>query len=373
MSRHKIALAVQGFQGGGAELIMITLANEFIEYGFAVDYIVERDIGPYRDMLSPKANKIVLLSDESNKYMALLYAFLRLRRYLKTTDAAVVITAIRKINALCVLAKMLTKTGAKLCVREDDTLNFETRRGRIQEKIIMGILRFLYPKADCIITNSLSVQNDILNLSVKLDKNKVFMIYNPIKIPAFIAPAKRKGIIAAGRLTYKKNFTDLIAALPLVLERYSDMTLTILGEGEERAALERQIDELGLRGKVFLAGFVSDPFSRYAAAEVFVQTSLWEGFGNVLVEAMACGAPPVVYDAKGAMREILADGKYGILTPVGDRKALCAAICAQLENPTPSHLLQVAVARFEPCAVAGRYLEALGLSAANGAKGANSD
>lgn len=159
----------------------------------------------------------------------------------------------------------------------------------------------------------------------------------------------------------KKNFPDLIRSINLVKERYPEVSIDILGQGPEQEKLQKIIDELGLANSVNLVGFVDNPYEYYASANVFVQTSLWEGFGYVLAEAMACGTPVVAYDSKGAMREILDNGKYGLLTPVGDLQALANAIIQQIEQPTPACLLAEAVQRFNVDIIANQYLEALGV------------
>jgi glycosyltransferase involved in cell wall biosynthesis len=107
-------------------------------------------------------------------------------------------------------------------------------------------------------------------------------------------------------------------------------TLCILGEGAERAALERQIDALGLSGRVLLPGFVADPDPWYASADLFVLSSDYEGFGNVLVEAMEHGVPIVSTDCDFGPREILEGGRWGRLVPVGDPKSLALAMADSL-------------------------------------------
>ena len=159
----------------------------------------------------------------------------------------------------------------------------------------------------------------------------------------------------------KKNFPDLIRSIVFVKKKYPEIKLNILGQGPEHENLQKLIDELELSSTINLVGFVDNPYEYYASASVFVQTSLWEGFGYVLAEAMACGTPVVAYDSKGAMREILDNGKYGLLTPVGDLQALANAIIQQIEQPTPACLLAEAVQRFNVDIIANQYLEALGV------------
>jgi glycosyltransferase involved in cell wall biosynthesis len=143
----------------------------------------------------------------------------------------------------------------------------------------------------------------------------------------------------------------------MIHKDYPDAKLTIIGDGEERKKLEAEIRLLELDEFVFLPGFVDNPYDYYAQADVFVQTSLWEGFGYVLAEAMACGTPVVAYDAHGAMREILDGGEYGILVPPGNLGALKVAIVSQIEHPTRKEILLRGVDRFNKDKIVNEYLE----------------
>ena len=135
--------------------------------------------------------------------------------------------------------------------------------------------------------------------------------------------------------------------------------LLIIGEGEEREALQRLTDDFGLRERVAFPGFVDDPLSYMRGACLFVLSSAWEGFGNVLVEAMAMGTPVVSTDCPSGPREILLDGALGPLVPPGDPKALGDAMRAALARPTDADQLRRRASDFGAEVVAGRYLDTL--------------
>jgi glycosyltransferase involved in cell wall biosynthesis len=113
------------------------------------------------------------------------------------------------------------------------------------------------------------------------------------------------------------------------LER-EDLRLEIAGEGPLHGPLQRPIDDLGLARRVTLTGFVADPFAMLGRASLAVSSSRYEGFGNAIVEALACGTPVVATDCPFGPREILADGRYGALVPTGDPDALADAIVQAL-------------------------------------------
>jgi glycosyltransferase involved in cell wall biosynthesis len=137
-------------------------------------------------------------------------------------------------------------------------------------------------------------------------------------------------VLACGRLTPDKNFMGLLRAFARVDRR--DARLVIIGEGEERAALELEIDRLGLRGRVDLPGYVAEPWNYYARAACLAVSSRVESFGMVIVEALAHGLPVVATDC-GGPREIIDALNVGHLVPVDDELAMAAGINAALANP----------------------------------------
>jgi len=139
-------------------------------------------------------------------------------------------------------------------------------------------------------------------------------------------------VLGVGRLVKVKDFRTLIDAFERV-RRKRVVRLMILGEGPEKQELASRIRELGLDFDVEMPGFSLNPYSFMRYASVLVLSSRWEGFGNVLVEAMACDTPVVSTDCPGGPREILEGGKHGLLAPVGDAQAMATAIERQLDEP----------------------------------------
>lgn len=227
-------------------------------------------------------------------------------------------------------------------------------------------LKRWYPDADAIICVSRGVAADFASLVPKA-RDRIHSRYNPIAsaetepeapLHPWLNDTATPVILGVGRLTTQKGFATLIRAFAQ-LEQQQPPRLLILGEGPERAALQALAARLGVAERVALPGFVPNPRAQMAAARVFVLSSVWEGFGNVLVEAMSVGTPVVATDCPSGPREILADGRYGPLVAVGDVPALAAAIQQQLIAPTPSPLLRSRAADFSPERVAARYLELL--------------
>jgi glycosyltransferase involved in cell wall biosynthesis len=178
-----------------------------------------------------------------------------------------------------------------------------------------------------------------------MPRQRIQVIYNPIITPELRAKAQvplehpwfRPGhlpvILAVGRLTAQKDFRTLITAFAQV-RKNRQARLLILGEGEERRALEMLAEQLGVESDVGLPGFVQNPYPYMCGASLFVLSSRWEGLPGVLIEALYCGVPLISMDCPSGPREILAKGQYGQLLPVGDVDALAQAIIATLNGKT---------------------------------------
>ena len=357
---QKIALAVPSFSGGGAERVMIVLANKFVEWGYSVDFIVGVNKGPYKELLNSNVNKVILSQEKAGYISKRLFSIYTIWRYLNHSDSCVLMSTIREFNVFIACIKLFSLTKQRIYLREAASLDISHFNGSLSKKIKLFLMRFFYNRCDGVIANSNATKEDLKEFLL-IDDVKIQAIYNPMEKRVFERRRSVASIISAGRLVSNKNFSDVIKSIPLVKKEYPNVKLKILGEGPEKYNLLNLIKQLNLSESVEMVGFVDNPYEYYSTANVFVQTSLWEGFGYVLVEAMACGTPVVAYDSKGAMREILGDSKYGLLTPVGDLQALADAIIQQIEKPTSLELLSEAVERFDVDRIAREYLNAMGV------------
>lgn len=241
----------------------------------------------------------------------------------------------------------------------------ETRRRTVKGKCIHWISRCAYSYADSIIGISGGVSRDVSKV-LGLPSKKVVTIHNPAfnnqilemsKSAVNDFPSDQSLILGVGSLTNQKDFATLIRAFELVRQRIKSHLL-ILGEGRERKKLERLVQELELNDHVSMPGFVNNPFSYMATADVFVLSSRWEGFGNVLVEAMGCGTQVVSTDCPSGPAEILENGKWGRLVPVGDEEAMAHAIIKTLRDAyIDEKKLKKRASDFAPAKIADQYLE----------------
>ena len=165
-------------------------------------------------------------------------------------------------------------------------------------------------------------------------------------------------VLAAGRLAPQKDYPALLRAFAEVV-RSRPARLVILGQGVERESLLELAERLGVSDSFDLPGFDVNPFRYMSRASVFVLSSRYEGFPNVLAQAMACGAPVVSTDCRSGPSEMLEGGRWGRLVPVGDWRAMARAIEATLDDPMPAKALKARASVYSVEASVDKYLELL--------------
>lgn len=335
----RVAIFLPSLKGGGAERVMVTLANAFADRGYAVDLVLALAEGSYLQSVDPKVCVVDLNAGR------VLKALLPLVRYIRRKKPMAMLSAMTHTNVIAILARMLARVRTRLVISERTTISMEARLARgFAERSIYLIVPILYRYADCITAVSRECATDLRNFS-RLQDSAVEFIYNPFDL-AYIRSRSQERvqhpwfesgqppvIMAIGRLNQAKDYPTLIRAFARLSAKRS-VRLMILGEGELRNMLEAMVAECGLSADdVQLPGFVSNPFAYLARSNLFVLSSHYEGLPGALIEAMACGTPVVSTDCPSGPREILESGRWGMLVPVGDVDALVAAIDIALSTP----------------------------------------
>lgn len=334
---RKVAFFLPSLAGGGAERVLLNLANGFAQQGYKVDLVLAQATGPYMQQVSPQVNTVNL---GARRTLTSLYSLVT---YLRQTRPEALIAGLDHANLVAIWAKHLSGVPTRVLVTVHGQLS-EKIAGNptIPEKFLAFLLRKFLPSADRIITVSNGVADDLSEV-LRLKRDTIITIYNPVVSSSLFEKAKAPVtdpwpdapslpiIIAIGRLDKQKDFPNLIRAFGLV-RRQLACKLLILGEGEQRPYLENLICKLNLENDVSLPGFVDNPYAFLKRAQVFVLSSVWEGLPTVLIEALALEVPVVSTDCKSGPREILKDGKYGTLVPVGDHTALAEAILQVLRE-----------------------------------------
>lgn len=357
----KLVIYLADLNGGGAERMHLNLAPEFIKQGFEVVFVVHQVRG---DLVKEFPKDIRLVSLNCQRTFS---AIMPLAKFLIAEKPDVIISNLGHNNVIAVWAKMLAGSKTKIIATQHTILSSESS---INASFGYRALPFLYKHflkyADAIVGVSKGVTEDMRKLC-NFKSEKLHTIYNPIVGPDFdqrmnvpvqhvwLSDEDIPVLIAVGRLSDQKDFPTLLRAFAILRKKRSTR-LMIVGEGNARAALEQLARELGIANSVELTGFQLNPLPYIKQADVLVMSSLYEGFGNVLVEALACGTPVVSTDCLSGPGEILEGGKYGKLVPVGDAQAMADAMLVTLDSPVDREALRKRGFEFSVEASAAQYI-----------------
>jgi glycosyltransferase involved in cell wall biosynthesis len=344
---------------------MVNLAKEFANQGLKVDMVVNVAEGPYLSSV-PSGVRVV---DLDARRVA--HTLLRLVCYLRCERPTAVLSTVTPHNLLVIIARDLARCRARTVVREANMLSKQIENARNRRYALSArlLVRFLYRRADAVVSLSQGVADDLVTFAF-VPRERIETIYNPVDVKGIQSratePVEHPWLgtnevpvaIAVGRLIKQKDYPTLIQAFSKV-RRSRPLRLIILGQGEERGRIAALIEAMGLGDDVAMLGFVENPYSHVARSNVFVLSSAWEGLGTAIVEALAVGTPVVSTDCPSGPAEILENGKYGWLVPVGDATSLAGAIVDALDRPPAANLLKRRALDFALGARADEFLQLL--------------
>lgn len=364
MTGNHIALFVPTLGYGGVEKVMLSLARGLAERGFRVDLLAGTAEGEFRSQVPAGVR---LIDFGRRRVLATLPALVR---YLRRERPTALLAAMDHTNLVALWARKLAGVETRVVASSHGLLSREARAGKVRRaRLIPSLARHFYPWADAVVAVSQGVADDLAKVT-GLPRSRIRVIYNPVITPDLLvhlrAPLQHPWfqasappvVLAVGRLSVEKDYATLLRAFAQV-RRSQPARLLILGEGSERSTLEALAGSLALgKDDLALPGYEGNPLRYMARSAVFVLSSSYEGFGLVLVEAMAAGVPLVATDCESGPREILEDGKHGRLVPVGDHEALAAAILDSLKRPRPPVPAE-SLKRFELSAAVDSYLRVM--------------
>lgn len=399
MERGRILFFLDNLQGGGIQRVNLTVANALANRGHAVDIAVCEASGPLMAQSPPDVELVELKATPS--VMAYGYALtadaklanslrkhLRftkkrfktigylpdLARLLRSRRPGVLFTSNFQLNLVGVFARRLARTPVRLVCSQHNRHTFPpaTNIRSAKMRTLAKTLHRAYGNVDALICVSGGVADDLAGFG-RLDRKRMTTIHNPIvdrdlrtkgdepvDHPWFQG-ADAPVILGAGRLEDVKDFPTLLRAFAIV-RKQRPARLMILGEAHkpDQTDLRKQelmdlATQLGVAEDVALAGFVDNPHKYLAKASLFVLSSRHEGFGNVLVEAMAGGCAVVSTDCLSGPSEILENGRYGFLVPVGDPQSMANAMGATLDAPPDPAVLRARANDFSVETVVDAY------------------
>ena len=401
MTRHRIseparlALLIHTLAGGGIERVFLTLAGAFAARGHRVDLLVCRPGGRMagevpgqvrlvglRASTRLHAHAAMVAADPGGlALMAPLLVSVKppwavrylpaLCRYLREERPDALLSADTSVNLIALWAQRLTAIEARFLVSEQANFSFHIAAAQHRvRRAYPALVARTYPQANGIVAVSDGVADDLAR-TTGLARERITTIHNPISDPTIARLAREPlthpwfaagappVVLSVGRLSrQQKDYATLIEAFARLRSR-RPTRLVVLGEGRDRRPIEQRARRLGVAADVDLPGWVDNPFAYMARAAVLVLSSPAEGFGNVLVEAMACGCPVASTDSPYGPAEILDDGRFGPLVPVGDAEALAEAIRDVLDAPLRPRRLRERAACFSVEHAVTRYLDVL--------------
>ncbi len=340
-SRLRVLFFANRFGGGGAEKHFLRVINGLDRERCVVGLAVARGGGSYEPLLKNDVEVHTLTSQVGGSSMLALGRCVQpFRNLIHAWQPDILCSAMEFPNATALFASRIApshRPSLVLCVQAPPSRVYPgsspvSRAGR-------ATVRHLYRHADHVISLSEGVARDLAQFDARI-LSRTSVIYNAIvddELTAELSDARgvpeRSGptLVACGRLAEQKGFDHLLKALALVRQKVP-AELWLLGEGPLEAQLRAQAADLGIQDAVHFLGFVSNPGAVMAAADVFVLSSNYEGFGNVVAEAMACGTAVVSTNCPHGPSEIIDDGKTGLLVPVANPAALANAAIRLLED-----------------------------------------
>lgn len=363
----KFALFVPSLRAGGAERVMVRLANTAARLGVSVDLVV---CGAEGSLALEVSSDVRLVNLGTGRTLTSLG---HLVRYLRQEKPCAVLSTMAHSNIVSVWSRFLARLPCRLVIREATTLSATHPSTQSpKERAMLSLARQFYKWADSIVAPSRGVAEDLLRLHIA-PQHKLHVIYNPVVTPILLEKSKEPPphpwleekrcpvIIAVGRLVFAKDYPTLVRAFSKVRDSYP-AKLIILGEGEERSRLQQLVWDLGLVQDVDLPGFVANPYAFMSRADVYVLSSRWEGMPNALIEALALGVPVVATDCPSGPRELLEEGRLGKLVRVGDTHEMAEAIVETMCNP-PLVDVRSIHERFDAIQVTRAYLRLAGVEA----------
>jgi len=369
MSRDPcIAVFISSFVDGGVERMLLNLSRGLADLGHRVDFVLGKADARYLSLLPSQGRMVDLGTSHPLKILP------PLSRYLRRERPAIMLSSKDPCNRAALRGRRLAGVSTRLFFRVATTPSArDHHRNVLRRWRSRHAMRTLYPKADGLIAVSRGVAADVSTIA-GIHGEQIHVILNPVVTPELpILAASRADhpwyqdpctpiIMGIGRFTRQKDFPTLIRAFARVRSRLP-CRLLILGRGRQRTKVESLAEALGVRGDLSLPGFAVNPYAYMAKASLLVLSSAWEGSPNVLVEALAVGTPVVATDCRSGPREILQDGRYGPLVPVGDAEAMAAAIVRTLDAPLPAETLKAAAEPYRLHLSCRRYLKAFGMEA----------
>lgn len=317
-SKKKILFVLLNLNGGGTERMILNLCNNLNSEKFDITLCLFSTTGEYINQISSKVKLIGLNINKSQLFVMKFFKyFYLLNKVIKDIKPSIVISSITQVNLFMSIFAFFYRKKIRFIARESNILSLITETEPLHRKIMY---KWLYRFFDTIIAQSQDMKDDLLkNYSIK--SHKIVVINNFIdnniiekkceNLPSTtLFPSDCINLLTVGRLDYQKGFDLLIETFAKVADK-KNLHLTILGKGPLENVLKKQITNLNMSKYITMQGFSDNPYQYMKKADVFISSSRFEGFPNVVIESLFCGLPVIANNYTGGINEILSEKIFG--------------------------------------------------------------
>jgi len=332
----KLLFVIPSLVEGGTERVVTDIITHLDKEKYDISLALFEKKGPY---LSQTAEYVKVYDLRKKSRYSFFKIIFNLGKLFRRVRPNTVVSFLSYTNIVAIMAKFISGCRFNLLISIRNYLSLARFDARLR-RVRYFLYKFLFNYADYVIAVSEGIKTD-LEKTFNIIQRKIKIIYNPVdseKINILKAEEikdlrikEKSFLLTVGRLTKQKGYPYLFRAYSRI-HKEIDEKLIILGTGEEEEKLKSLANELGIQERVVFLGFQKNPYKFMNIASIFVLSSLWEGFPNVLLEAMECGVPVVSTDCSSGPREIITNGKNGILIPPADERALADAMLTLLKD-----------------------------------------
>lgn len=350
----KLVFIINSLGGGGAERILQTLTTKLVEKNYEI-FIVLLEKGSSKYLIHKDVKIITLKSSiflkGFGKILFIPFQAVELYFLINKINAKKSISFLVRANLVHCCYKFFSKSEVVISERSLSIRHYD--KANLKSIFMNFLIKNLYKKANSIIAISDGIKDSLIK-NYGIDSNNIKTIYNPISI----LKEKKESIdfyfdknfihfITVGRLIPLKDHKTMIEAFKICNEVNTNTKLIILGEGPLENEITKLINDLNLQKNIFLLGFKDNVFDYLKESSIFVFSSKFEGFGNVIVEAMGCGLPVISTDCPSGPSEILDNGRYGMLTSVGNVCELTNAMTEMINKDNFDKYKELSLKRFQ--------------------------
>lgn len=321
----RVGFFISSLSGGGAEKVLITIAQSMADNNIGSVSITSLEKRPQFYQVDEEKVELYKIKNKHTGIRAFWEDFVSIRKHIKNDSAEVMISFLSRCNLLLLLCCLFNNRKIIVCDRNNPL--------KEHSRVIFWLSCLLYKRANRIVVQT----NQIKTFYPRFLQKKIVVIENPIDNHKLQNELCRDGyntkrVISMGRLEPQKDFETLIKAFAEINKQFSDWKLDIYGTGEKQEIIQKLIDDLNLTSAVCLCGRTEKPVMEMSKSDIFVLSSYYEGFPNVLCEAMYAGCACISTDCVSGPRELIEQKLNGTLVPIGDVSKMKQALFTYIKN-----------------------------------------